>query len=76
MIKVSRPVHLTPIFLACLILSACGGQDDYDLDEGQQQEARSGDFDESQLPGDFPRELIPEGYSNGVIYLLIRYISD
>lgn len=52
-------------FVACLVLVACGGQDDAGLEQGEYENGGSSVFDASQLPDDFPRELIPTTYDSG-----------
>lgn len=66
MIKVSNRNGILLAFVACLMLAACGDQNDTGADEGEYQNGDSSAFDESQLPDDFPRQLIPEVYSSGV----------
>ncbi len=51
-----------------LVLSACGSGDaqngDLEVDSSEGSAAFDVEFDESQLPGDFPKELIPQEYSS------------
>jgi hypothetical protein len=52
---------------AALSLTACGGADE-DFDDFGSDSANFGvanDFDESQLPDDFPMNLIPPDYASG-----------
>ena len=70
MIDISRQVIFSLCASVCLLLAACGGgSDDVDVADGAGMSG-SGDFDESQLPADFPKDLIPGDYDSGVFTTL------
>ena len=54
------------ISFAMLALAACGGSDDASQDEYDAEYFMPDEtFDESQLPADFPRDLVPPDYHAG-----------
>jgi hypothetical protein len=65
MITVFRTPGLFLVSCALLVLAGCGSPDESDYDDDEYASVESADFDESTLPEDFPRELIPASYHNG-----------
>ena len=64
MIRSATTFRYLLISFVCLVLIACGGPDDVESDANDYGSDISSDFDESQLPGDFPQELIPTTYNS------------
>ena len=67
MTTVSRRFALSLAFLACLGLVGCGAGDEQDSSADDAEFMANSEFDESQLPADFPTNLIPPNY-DGATY--------
>ena len=65
--RLTKALALCLAFPLIANLAGCGGADEDfdDFDSGSASFAAPNDFDESQLPADFPRDLIPPDYQTG-----------